>query len=59
MNGYIQEVDNAIGFLTSELAKRSLDTHAHIVVVSDECTMYDEIIDSQTIGQRSWYVIYW
>ncbi|KAG1143819.1 hypothetical protein G6F37_006630 [Rhizopus arrhizus] len=35
MNGYIQEVDNAIGFLTSELAKRSLDTHAHIVVVSD------------------------
>ncbi|RCH88141.1 hypothetical protein CU097_010778, partial [Rhizopus azygosporus] len=47
MNKYIQEADDAIGYLTDELSKRNLDSHVHIVVVSDHgmtATTKDKLI---------------
>lgn len=34
MNNFIQDADDAIGYLVQELKDRKLDSHAHIVIVS-------------------------
>lgn len=37
MNNFIQEADDAIGYLVQELKKRNLDNQAHIVIVRYIC----------------------
>lgn len=64
MNKYIQEVDEAIGYFMDELAKRYLDEHVHVILVSDhgmaetsdsKLIYYDDILSKDVlkhIGNR-------
>ncbi|KAI8329882.1 alkaline-phosphatase-like protein [Choanephora cucurbitarum] len=58
MNTFIKEIDNAIGYLVAQLKTRNLDSHAHIVVVSDhgmaetgpsKLIYYDDILSKDTL----------
>ncbi|CAO0792982.1 unnamed protein product [Mucor circinelloides] len=58
MNNFIQEADDAIGYLVQELKNRNLDNHAHIVIVSDhgmaetqesKLIFYDDILSQDVL----------
>ncbi|KAI9249969.1 alkaline-phosphatase-like protein [Helicostylum pulchrum] len=58
MNKYIEEADTSIGYLLSELKERNLDSHAHVVIVSDhgmadvtdkKLIFYDDILSPEVL----------
>ncbi|CAO3701993.1 unnamed protein product [Rhizopus stolonifer] len=58
MNNYIQQVDDAVGYLTRGLEERSIDSHVHVVIVSDhgmastdrgKLIYYDDILPSNLL----------
>ncbi|KAI8643750.1 alkaline-phosphatase-like protein [Parasitella parasitica] len=58
MGNYIQEADDAIGYLVQEIKNRNLDEHVHIVIVSDhgmaetqesKLIFYDDILTDDVL----------
>lgn len=58
MNDYIAEVDESIGYLMNELAKREIDNHVHVIIVSDhgmaettdqKLIYYDDILSEDVL----------
>lgn len=58
MNEYIKDADTSVGYLLSELEKRNLDEHVHVVIVSDhgmadvtdkKLIFYDDILSEDVL----------